>query len=120
MNNVKVRKYISRCRKNIPNFTFPLKQSENSQIWGVIVNGDLTSILHIVLKDDYLLLNYTYTYPDYRRRGYSELLRTKAIEYAKEMGKTRVISVPFPGAHSESLLRKMGFEKEDEHYYLNI
>lgn len=109
-----------RPKRKIPNFSFPRKQTPNNQVWGLVVDGDLASILHVVISDDYLLFNYSYTYPEFQRRGYSHLLRNAAIEYARDQGLARVVSVPLPGANSEPLLRKMGFEKVDEHYYLNL
>lgn len=119
MSDVEIIRGIRPVRK-IPNFSFPRRQTQESEVWGLVVDGEVASILHVVLSDDYLLFNYTYTYPEFRRYGYSQILRDAAIEYARDIGKSRVVSVPLPGANSEGLLKKMGFQRSEEMYYLDL
>lgn len=119
MTDVQIVKGV-RPTKKIPNFSLPKMQTPESELWCLVVDKEVASVLHVVLSDDYLLFNYAYTYPEFRRRGYSRLLRGSAVRYAKVIGKAQVVSVPLPGANSEGLLKKMGFQRADGMYYLNL
>lgn len=101
-------------------FRIPRTQTEHSRVIGIYVEDELASFIFLHMSDDYMMFAYTHTYPEFRKKGYSLTLRKTAIKLAIDTGYSRVISIPFEGANSISLLEKLGFIKLNNIYELQL
>jgi GNAT superfamily N-acetyltransferase len=120
MNSVK---YIQpKDLKREDGLVLPKKMPPNSFIIGIKNDFRIQSFIFFSVYQEYVHVNYSFTYAQYRRNGYSTILREYIINYAKQNNKKRVVSVPFETANSVSLLKKLGFKKSetDDSYYLEM
>ena len=69
------------------------------------------------------ILYYTYSAtpdPDSRGKGYNTRLRKHTLVWARSQGVEAIVSVPFPGAKSEGILRRLGFLQEGRVWKLSL
>ena len=113
----------SEVKKIKMDFVIPRVLNAKSYIIAIKKENLVKSFIYFTDFDDYIHINYSYTCPEFRRFGFSTMLRQYLIiNYAKEHGKIKIVSVPFESANSVSLLKKLGFKKSDENdsYILSI
>ena len=96
------------------NFIIPKKLVNNSYIIAIKNNQNIISFIYFNMYDDYVQISYSFTNDEYRRLGYSSALRKFIIEFAKKNNKKYIISVPFENANTISILKKMGFIKNEK------
>ena len=116
----------------------PLKRLPPHQFLYGLVHTEsktLVSVLHLVYlygcmggaepgPQHILQWSYAYTLDDkkYRRQGCSLALRLASMIWAQQQGWNYINSVPLPGAHSEPLLKSLGFtpfyDGDDDIYYI--
>ena len=85
--------------------------------------GEVCSFLYFTIssEEQYLMIAYSYTFPQHRKKGYNTTLRNQAIDRARSLGLAYVVSMPFEGAASIPILVKFGFERRsDGSYWLNL
>jgi hypothetical protein len=103
-------------------FVIPKKLKNNEFIIAIEEDSTIKSFIYFSLYDEYIQINYSYTTLQYRRNGLSTILRNYLINYAKQINKHRIVSVPFETANSISILKKLGFTKQENNdsYILNL
>jgi GNAT superfamily N-acetyltransferase len=102
-------------------FILPKKLPRDSFIIA-FENPQIQSFIYFSIYSEYIQIIYSFTFSHYRRKGLSMVLREFIINYAKQNGKKRIVSVPFENANSLSLLKRLGFKKSemDDSYYLDL
>ena len=68
----------------------------------------------------YVMICYSFTEKAFRGRGLNTFLREKVKEKAIDLKSKRIISVPFDGAGSVSILEKLGYRQEGGIYILEL
>jgi GNAT superfamily N-acetyltransferase len=100
-------------------FIVPRKLSENAFVIAIKKENLVVSFVYFTVYSDYIHLNYSFTVPQYRRFGYSTILRKYLIDYARKNNRMKIVSVPFENASSVSILQRIGFVKqENNHSYV--
>ena len=117
--------FIQPCelKKIKMDFVIPRLLDSKSYIIAVKKENIVMSFIYFTDFGDYIHINYSYTCPEFRRFGFSTMLREYLIiNYAKENSKNKIVSVPFESANSVSLLKKLGFKKSEDNdsYILSI
>ncbi len=77
--------------------------------------SDITEISGLVGPDQVckkiLYINFSFTFEDYRRLGFSIILRSLLEKFAKSNGYSCIGSSILPGANSDGLTKKIGYEE---------
>lgn len=102
------------------NFIKPKKLLSNFFLIGVKINNRVVSFIYFFCDKNCLYINYSFTIKEYRCKGYSTVLRQFLINYATENSIEKIISTPFDGANSNSILKKLNFIQEGEQLILYI
>jgi GNAT superfamily N-acetyltransferase len=115
---LKSRELVQNKHMKTANFIIPKKMSPDAYIicikTGSETKSEIQAFLYFSVYPDSIHINYSFTFPQYRRMGLSTILRKYLIQYAIRNEKRKITSVPFETAHSLPLLQKLGFQKEDE------
>ena len=92
----------------------PKKLCNNSFIIAIKKELGVVSYIYFTVYTDYVHINYSFTSTPYRRLGYSTILRNYIIEFTKKNNIKMILSVPFEGANSMSILKRIGFIKNEK------
>ena len=113
-------------RTRIPEFRIPRRLNENESLLWIEQNQRCISLLYLGMREfrsddlNAIVFGYAWTHSDFRGQGWSKWLRLLTIAYAEQVGIPYVISLPFEGALSNSLLDSLAFEYEGKTRYLSI
>lgn len=107
------KKSLKRCVYQDPYQIVVPKLCENSFIVAHInETGDWEAFLHCHINEDVLTFATGFTRKQNRRQGLSTKLRQYVLD-TKIKNIRKIESLTMPGSHSDTLLEKIGFEKED-------
>ena len=98
------------------NFIILLRDTKSdsilSLIWyGIYQNDEFGKILHV---------NYSYTFLQFRNKGYNKLLRTKLELIGIENCVEYMTSCPFENSGSRQILIKLGYTNRNNFFYKKI
>ena len=96
------------------NFTPPRKLGDGKHIVAFMDGGVLASFIYytIFVEDKYLMVGYSFTIPEYRGQGLNTLLRKELEKIAVKASIPKILSIPFDGANSKTILQKMGYVED--------
>jgi RimJ/RimL family protein N-acetyltransferase len=106
------------------NFVPPRSLKEGHHIVGLKdqASGQVASFIYYSSSqlEGYAMICYSFTDPIFRGKGLNTLLRERVKEMATQDGLKKIISIPFEGAASVSILKKLGYRQEGDTYILDL
>lgn len=107
------KKSIKKCTYHDPYQIVIPRLNENSFVVAQVNEiGDWEAFLHCHINEDILTFATGFTRKQNRRQGLSTKLRQYVLDF-KIKNKRKIESLTMPDSHSDTLLQKMGFIKEE-------
>lgn len=112
----KIKKINKELKKdNVTNTNIPIK--ENPIVLGIIENNNIASIIYIKLfknkkfNIEIIWICYSYTFRNFRNKGYNKILRNILEEYCKCDKIDFIISIPFKDSYTNKILDNLNYKK---------
>ena len=71
-------------------------------------------------EKNYIYINYTYTFSNFRRNGFNKMLRLLVERIAKCFSVSKIVSMPFSDADSEIVLKKLNYIKDVKGFFYKL
>jgi hypothetical protein len=120
MQNIQIINDLSIIKRLTRVSSCTLSLNENTMILGYMINNQIVSYVYFKLfynsyieplnkTCNYIHIIYSYTYEKYRSYGYNKKIRENMESIAKSLYMDYIISIPFDGANSKYLLKKLNY-----------